>query len=178
MFEPNVVRVGGAGILMLAIPFDWRRQDRAITAGVGLAPKTLLVVTAHDVYAFDAGLLSWKVVRDIAVWAREDLVARAVPLPGPHPPRWAEIAYRPHPALRLENRAGEREAEIRPIGWGGDAKEVFRVLTGFPGWPVEGPVSDSCLAPPIWSAPMKDEWRHSDGSASRADGVHGPLADV
>jgi hypothetical protein len=113
VFEPNVVRVGGAGILMLAIAFHWRRQDRAISAGVGLAPKILPVATARDVHAFDAGLLSWNVVRDIAVWAREDLVARAVPLPGPHPPRWAGMAYWPHPALRLGNRAGEREAEIR-----------------------------------------------------------------
>jgi hypothetical protein len=141
MFEPNVMRVGGAGFMMLAIPFDWRRQDRAITAGVGLAPKTLLVVTANDVYGFDAGLLGWNVVREIAVWARKDIVARAVPLPGPHPPRWADLAYRPHPALRLENRVGVTEAEIRPIGWGDDAKEVFRVLTGFPGWPVDGPSS-------------------------------------
>jgi hypothetical protein len=108
LFEPNVIRTGGPGLFMLAIPFDWRRQDRAIASGVGLAPKTLLVVTAHNVYAFDAGLLSWNVVREIAVWARDDLIARAVSLPGPHPPRWAELAYRPHPALRLENSGCDR----------------------------------------------------------------------
>jgi hypothetical protein len=106
LFEPNVIRTAGPGLMMLAIPFDWRRQDRAIRSGGGLAPKTLLVVTAHNVYAFDAGLLSWNVVREIAVWARDDLIARAVSLPAPHPPRWAELPSRPHPALRLENRAG------------------------------------------------------------------------
>jgi hypothetical protein len=139
LFEPNVISTAGPGLMMLAIPFDWRRQDRAIRSGAGLAPTTLLVVTARNVYAFDAGLLSWNVVREIAVWARDDLVARAVSLPAPHPPRWAELPYRPHPALRLENRAGAAEAEVRPIWWGDDAKEVFRVLTGFPGWPPDAP---------------------------------------
>lgn len=135
VFEPNVVRVGGPGVMILAIPFDWRRQDRAIRAGLGLAPTSLLVVTASEVHAFDAGLLSWRLIREITRWSRVDLLARAVPLPGPHPPRWAEIARRPAPALRLESRTGGNDAEIRPVGWGADAKEVFRVLTGFPGWP-------------------------------------------
>jgi hypothetical protein len=42
---------------VLALPFDWRRQDRAIAAGDGLAPTSLLVMTPTDVYAFDASRL-------------------------------------------------------------------------------------------------------------------------
>jgi hypothetical protein len=129
-FEPNVNSYGGPGFLLLAYPFDWRRQDKAIVGGGGLAPRTLLVVTARDVYAFDSGLLGWNVVRPIAEWRRDGLVARAVPVPGPHPPRWAELGFRPPPALRLEDLSGALLAEVRPIGWGAEAREVFRVLTG------------------------------------------------
>lgn len=136
LFEPNVVRVAGPGLMVLALPFDWRRQDRAIAAGVGLAPESLLVVTTDDVYAFDASLLRWtRIVRKLAEWPRADLVARAVALSGPIPPRWTEIKFRPPPGLRLETTAGLCLAEVRPLGWGDDAKEVFRLLTGSASWP-------------------------------------------
>ena len=139
LFEPNVVRAAGPGLMMLALPFDWRRQDRAIAAGLGLAPESLLVVTNEDVYAFDASLLRWtKILRKLGEWPRADLVARAVAVSGPVPPRWAETRFRPPPGLRLEDTAGLCLAEVRPLGWGDDAKEVFRLLTGSAGWPGAG----------------------------------------
>jgi hypothetical protein len=99
-------------------------------------PSPLLVVTADHVYAFDASLLRWtKILRQLGEWSRDDLVARAVDVSGPVPPRWAEMRFRPPPGLRLENSAGLCLAEVRPLGWGDDAKEVFRLLTGSAGWP-------------------------------------------
>ncbi|MGH9276483.1 MAG: hypothetical protein ACRD12_00005 [Acidimicrobiales bacterium] len=87
-------------------------------------------------YAFDAGLLWWNATRLLGEWLREDVVARAVPIQGPHPPAWADSGYHPPPGLRLEDREGLCLAEVRPTFWGDDAREVFRVLTSA-GWPEE-----------------------------------------
>jgi hypothetical protein len=133
VFRPNVVQAYMAGPFMLLAQIgNWRREDRAILDDGGLAPTTLLVVTAHDVYAFDAGLLAWNAVRKIAHWPRADLVAQAVPIAGPAPPAWTVGRFRPPPSLRLENRAGELLAELAPFAWNAAAKRVFAELGATP----------------------------------------------
>jgi hypothetical protein len=121
---------GGGLPGLIGVVVSWHREDRAILEEGGLAPRTLLVVTTADVHAFDAGLLSWKAVVQIAAWPRADLVARIVPVAGPIPPRWAEFRYRPPPSLRLENRAGELLAQLQAETWGTASKRVVAELTG------------------------------------------------
>jgi hypothetical protein len=133
VFRPNVAHLAGAGLWgIVATVGNWRREDRAILDDGGLAPTTLLVVTTGEVHAFDAGLLAWNAVREIAHWPRNDLVARAVAIAGPTPPVWREGRFRPPPSLRLENRAGELLAELQPVGWGAAAKRVFAELGATP----------------------------------------------
>ena len=127
VFRPNAAQSYLPGPFMLVAQVaNWRREDRAILDDGGLAPTTLLVVTAHEVYAFDAGLLAWNAVRLIAEWPRADLAARAEPMAG------AGSRFRPPPSLRLENQAGELLAELQPVGWGAAAKRVFAELGATP----------------------------------------------
>ncbi|MDQ6726563.1 MAG: WhiB family transcriptional regulator [Actinomycetota bacterium] len=105
-----------------------------------------------------------------------------------HPGRWARVAIYPGPytAAGMAGRLRAGTVAAPPGIWQFEGRHSDDGTSGL--WAHYGPThvdvattrpdNVACLAPPIGSAPMKDEWRHSDGSASRADGVHGPLADV
>ncbi len=135
-FEPNIVRLPEFGIVgLIGMPVNWRREQRALDAGVGLAPSSLVVVTQEEVYVFDAWLLSWGGVRVLLQHARDELVARPVALAEPRPPAEAALNPPERAALRLEDRSGDCLAELAPQGWGNDVKGVFKALTGDEGWP-------------------------------------------
>ncbi len=138
MFRPNIVRFPEGGFFdLVAIPLNSRREQRAMDSGLALASSSFVVVTPEDVYVFDGWLLQWKGVRLVLQHRRDDLVVRPVPLAQPRPPAEAWPQCRETAALRIEDGAGHALAELEPWGWGPEVKNVFRVLTGYEGWPPE-----------------------------------------
>jgi len=134
-FQPNFARAPELGIFgLVGIPLNWRREQRALDTGLGLAPSTLVVVTREEVCVFDAWLLAWGGVRMLLEHPRHDLVAEPASLAQP-PPIGVLPAYARRAALRLTNRTGNVIAELEPQGWGDDVKAVFKELTGQEGWP-------------------------------------------
>ncbi len=120
---------------LVGIPINWRREKRAMDAGLALALQSLVVVTLAEVYVFDAWLLGFKGVRLLLRHGRDDLVAKPIRLAHPLPPAGASPELRRRATLRLEDGGGHALAELAPRGWGADVKSVFRVLTGSEGWP-------------------------------------------
>ncbi|MGH9225542.1 MAG: hypothetical protein ACRD2W_17545 [Acidimicrobiales bacterium] len=136
-FEPNVVIAAGGGLAAFNALFDERRRRKAIDAGIGIAPNSLVVVTTEEVAIFDATLLRWWGFREPAVrWSRADVVARPVPLARAYNPlRPPDADRRPWPALALEDRAGTLVAELQPSGWNATHRRVFEVLTNSDDYP-------------------------------------------
>jgi len=130
-FEPNFVRLPEYGIFgLIGMPLNWRREQRTLDAGLGLASSSLVVVTLERLYVFDAWLLSWGGVRLLLDQPRDGLVATAVPLAQPRPAAESSPQFAGRAALKIENGTRECLAELAPQGWGDDVKAVFKVLTG------------------------------------------------
>jgi hypothetical protein len=130
LFEPNVNLWGRPTFSGLLVMVDWLRMQKAIRVEGGLAAKSIIVVTALDVYAFDGSLLRLgRAPRQLRCWRRADVVGRAVPYAGARAPAWPD-SYRPLPGLRLETRAGTRLAVVKPVEWDDGVARVFEELTG------------------------------------------------
>jgi hypothetical protein len=132
LFEPDVERWGGGGglgaVLLVA---DRVRIRNAIRSDHGLADRSIIVVTAQEIYAFSGALLRLQNgPRELGRWRRDEVVASAVPPTPPFPPAWVERGYTPPPVLRLETGAGVRLAEVRPVVWDERTRGVFEELTG------------------------------------------------
>jgi hypothetical protein len=88
--------------------------------GTYLGERTILAITALDVYAVEISFGGW-IERTIRRWARSDLLVSTVTTRGrPAGPRW--------PAILIANRNGRQLAEVQALTRDDEAEHVTRLL--------------------------------------------------